>query len=349
MALAVLAKGPIGLLLPGLIVAAYALLRRDVRALREALSPAGWLVFAAIAGPWYVLEYLAQRGAFLDVFFLNHNLERFTSTVHNHPGSILYYVPVLLGGLFPWSGLVLPALFSIRPRRSAADLFLCLWLLLPLLFFSAAGSKLPGYILPCLPPLAILAGRAADRLSRPDDSGAWRRPVALLGLVLGALVATGPLVLRAQGEPRWPSALPACLWALLVTLMVSRTIDRRPRAALALWRVGAAGLLLLVTLTAGDILAGRESGRDLFLPARGRPVLAWNAWRTAWMSGYFYNDGNVHEAGFGEVQQAAEHGPVLVLCGPGERRRIERMSGFTTTTLAVGARDNALLRVERRR
>ena len=73
-------------------------------------------------------------------------------------------MPVLLAGLFLWVGPD-PA----RPGRapaaaSRADLFVLCWLVAPLVFFSAAGSKLPGYILPCLPPLAIAAGRAADRL-----------------------------------------------------------------------------------------------------------------------------------------------------------------------------------------
>jgi hypothetical protein len=129
--------------------------------------------------------------------------------------------------------------------------------------------------------------------------------------------------------------------------MVSRRIDKAPSGTLALWRVGAAGLLALIAYAAPPLLASRESGRELFLPAARRPVLAWGAWRTAWMAGYFYNDGQVREiASFTELQDALRRGPALVLVGPGERRRLELMSGLKTLTLAEGVRRNALLRVE---
>lgn len=349
LALATLAKGPIGVVIPGLVVLGYAAARRDLRLLKEALAPAGLLAFALVALPWYALVYAAQGRAFLEVFFLNHNVERFTSTIHNHPGPFYYYVLVLLGGLFPWSGLLLPGVASFRPRRQAADLFLLLWLLLPLLFFSSAASKLPGYILPCLPPLAIAIGRAAARMKEGDRPWPWGRVVALAGVMLGALAASAPFVLRAEGEPRWMAALPPCLWALVVLFAVSRRIEANPVGTLALWRVGAAGFLLLLALAAPSILAARESGRHLFLPAAGRPVLAWGAWRTAWMAGYFYNDGKVREVGsFRELQQALREGPVLVLCGPSERRRLELTATLKTTTLAEGPHRNALLKVEER-
>lgn len=346
LALAVLAKGPIGLLLPTLVVASYAAARRDPRVPKEVLAPAGLLAFALVALPWYALIYAAEGRAFVDVFLLNHNIQRFTSTIHHHPGSVFYYVPVLLGGLFPWSGLLLPALAGLRPRR-AADLFLLLSGLAPLLFFSAASSKLPGYVLPCLPPLAIVMGRAAARMADGRGSARWNRPVALVGLALGALVATGPFHLRAMGEPRWMAAWPPCVWALTVMFVVSNRIERSPLLALALLRVGAAGLLLLVAVAAPPILAARESGRDLFIPAAGRPVLAWGAWRTAWMAGYFYNDAKVREvSSFRELEQALRAGPALVLCGPSERRRLELLRTAKTTVLAEGPRRNALLRVE---
>jgi 4-amino-4-deoxy-L-arabinose transferase-like glycosyltransferase len=346
LALAVLAKGPIGVLLPALVVLGYAVARRDLGVVKMVLAPAGLLAFALVALPWYLLVYAAQGQLFVDVFLLDHNLQRFTSTIHNHPGPFFYYLPVLLAGVFPWSGLALPGLFSLRPRERAADSFLLLWLLLPLVFLSFAASKLPGYALPCLPPLALAMGRAAARLAE-GDAIAWKRPVALVGLVIGALVATGPFVLRAQGEARWMAAVSPCLWALLVTFAVSRRIERDAAGTLALWRVGAAGWLVLLAVGAPPILAARESGRDLFAPAAGRPVLAWGAWRTAWMAGYFYNDGNVREiASFQELQDALRSAPALVLCGPSERGRLEAMSGLRTLRLAEGARRNALLKVE---
>ncbi|HVQ31705.1 MAG TPA: glycosyltransferase family 39 protein [Vicinamibacteria bacterium] len=351
MGLATLAKGPLGVLLPGLVLVGFAAFARDLRPLRLALNPLSIVAFLAVAAPWYGAILADQGRHFVDVFLLNHNVARFTSTVHNHPGPFVYYLPVLLMGFFPWSAFLLPALAGTKPRRERLDLFLVLWLVLPLAFFSLAGSKLPGYVLPCLAPLALLLGRAAARFAAHEDEDlpSWtgRRATAFVGLGLAALLALAPIALARIGEPAWKSVVPVGVWAVLVALAAARRIDTDPAGALRLLRVGGAGFLLLVTAAAPAILARRESGRALFLPAQGREVLAFGAWRTAWMAGYFYNDGRVREvADVTEIQAATASGPALVLCGPGERRRLE--SDFQAIVLAEGPRGNALLRVSRR-
>jgi 4-amino-4-deoxy-L-arabinose transferase-like glycosyltransferase len=349
--LATLAKGPIGLLLPALVLGAYLLATREWRWLRELLCPASLAAFAVVAAPWYVAILRDQGRHFLEVFILNHNLQRFTSTIHNHPGPVWYYVPVLLAGLFPWSGLAVPALARVAPRASRTDLLMLVWLALPLVFFSLAGSKLPGYILPCVPPLAILMGRAADRLiteGPTPERALWTRVVALVGLALGALLAASPAALYRAQEPLWRSAIPLGVWAVVVAFLFSRRVGPDPAGAFRLLRIGGAGLLLLIVFAAPPILDRRESGRKLFVPAMGREVLAWGAWRTAWMAGYFYNDGKVREVeSASEILAAIDQGPTLVLAGPSERRRLEAMGGFEVHTLAEGPKDNALLRVER--
>lgn len=351
--LATVAKGPLGLLLPVLVLAGFLLATREWRWLREILSPSAIAAFALVAAPWYVAILLDQGRDFLDVFILNHNVERFTSTVHNHPGPFWYYLPVLLAGLFPWSGLAVPALARLAPRASRVDLFTLLWLGLPLAFFSLAGSKLPGYILPCIPPLAILMGRAADRLIREDGTPEQRlssRIAALVGLGLGALLAAAPAALFHIREPLWRSAVPFGAWALVVTFLFSRRVAPDPAGALRLLRVGGAGLLLLLALAAPPILARRESGARLFAPAMGREVLAWGAWRTAWMAGYFYNDGKVRAVEqASEIFEAIEAGEALVLAGPSERRRLEAMGSLEVRVLAEGPRDNSLLHLRPRR
>jgi 4-amino-4-deoxy-L-arabinose transferase-like glycosyltransferase len=345
--LATLAKGPLGLLLPALALGGYLLATREWRFMREILSPAAIAAFALVAAPWYVAILRDQGRHFLDVFILNHNVERFTSTVHNHPGPFWYYLPVLLAGLFPWSGLAVPALVRLAPRASRVDLLTLLWLGLPLAFFSLAGSKLPGYILPCVPPLAILMGRAADRLIREDGAPEQRlsgRIVALIGLLLGALLAASPAALLHIREPLWRSAVPFGAWALVVTFLFSRRVAPDPSGALRLLRVGGAGLLLLLALAAPPILARRESGARLFAPAMGREVLAWGAWRTAWMAGYFYNDGKVRAVErASEIFEAVEAGEALVLAGPSERRRLEAMGSLEVRVLAEGPRENVLM------
>jgi 4-amino-4-deoxy-L-arabinose transferase-like glycosyltransferase len=350
MALATLAKGPLGFLLPGLIVAAYILATRQWSLLREVLSPAGIAVFVLVAGPWYLLVGADQGRAFVDVFLLNHNLQRFTSTIHRHPGPFFYYVPVLLLGVFPWTGLTLAGL-GLQPR-ARHDLFVLLWLALPLLFFSAAGSKLPGYILPALPPLALVTGRAAHAMAIGElrgPLGMGPRAAAMVTLLLACVVAAAPLLLRRLGEPDWRLAVPFAAWCLVAGLGLRLRAQRDPPGALGLLRVGAAGMLLLLALAAPPILARRESGKALFARTAGHEVLAWGAWRTAWMAGYFYNDGKVREVqGEEQIAAATAAGPALVLAGPGERRRLEASPGLSVTAVAEGPRRTAMLWVRRR-
>jgi len=129
--------------------------------------------------------------------------------------------------------------------------------------------------------------------------------------------------------------------------MVSSRIRRDPARALRVLRIGAAGFLLLVAHAAPPLLARRESGRELFRHTQGQEVLAWNAWRTAWMAGYFYNDGGVREVkGLEEIVTAASRdNTALVLCGPAEVRRLSQLPGFLATIVAVGPRQQTLVRL----
>jgi 4-amino-4-deoxy-L-arabinose transferase-like glycosyltransferase len=347
--LATLAKGPLGLLLPLLVLIPHALLTR--RRTSPRLVTWGALVaFAVVAVPWYALILRAQGWTFIDTFLLNHNVERFTSTIHRHPGSFLYYVPVLVAGLFPWSGLLVPAAARFD-RRASADLFLASWVIGPLIFFSAAGAKLPGYILPVIPALAVLMGRGAvSMIDGALDHKRWAsRAAAVLGGVLGLAALAAPWLARLPHPALTQLLVAPAVWAGLLMLIAGLLLVRDAAQGLRVLRLGAFGFLLLLTLAAPPLLATIESGRDLFAPARGREVLAWGAWRTAWMAGYFYNDGRVHEVtDAADIVAAAQRRPALALCGPGQRQQLEAMAHIRVRTLAVGVRGNALLEISRR-
>jgi 4-amino-4-deoxy-L-arabinose transferase-like glycosyltransferase len=259
---------------------------------------------------------------------------------------------LIVGGLFCWSGLLLPGLAGLRLRGSRRDVFVLLWFLLPFLLFSWAGSKLPGYILPCLPPLALLMGHAADGLVRGETRwppGTGPRAVAVLTLVIAGLVPAVPAYLMRLGEPGWPLTIPLAVWAVILALAVSRRLAPDPAGALRLLRVGAAGFLLLLTAAAPPILAQRESGRLFFSGTWRREVLVWGAGRTSWMSGYFYNDARVRPVtDLPEILSALDSGPALVLCGRGERRQLEANASLATIRLVTGPREDVLMRVEKR-
>ena len=160
-ALAVLAKGPVGVALAlGTLFIYLAFLRR---------FPSGkvcsvfLMVIAAVGLPWFILAWIANGENFFYTFIVNHHIARFVTDLHHHSQPFWYYLPVLLGGFSPWVFFLFPAAKAFLKRgrdfsdpRYRLGLFLWLWAGVPLLFFSASSAKLPGYILPALPALALL-------------------------------------------------------------------------------------------------------------------------------------------------------------------------------------------------
>jgi 4-amino-4-deoxy-L-arabinose transferase-like glycosyltransferase len=167
MALAVLTKGPIGLLLPGLIIGCFLLYVGNVRAvLREMRVLRGVLVVLVIALPWYVLVTLANGDAFIDSFFGYHNVERFTHVVNHHAGPWYFHILVIVVGFLPWSAYLPAAIAHIKPlqrrhwqqqtRWQQLGLFALFWFLVILGFFTIATTKYFSYTLPLMPAAAIL-------------------------------------------------------------------------------------------------------------------------------------------------------------------------------------------------
>ncbi|MCI0351383.1 MAG: glycosyltransferase family 39 protein [Acidobacteriales bacterium] len=179
LALAALAKGPVAVALAALIIGLFAILARDGRLLLRSLWPPGIALFFALALPWYVL--VQQRNPqFFSEFILSHNLARFSTDVFRHTRPFWYFIPVLLLGLLPWTTLsIAGAVRAVREWKSQRErygLFLLLWAVVPIVFFSLSQSKLPGYILPAIPAWTLLA---AGYLQSYFNQGR-RLPLALL-------------------------------------------------------------------------------------------------------------------------------------------------------------------------
>ncbi len=157
-ALAVLAKGLIGLVFPAGIIFFYLLLGHDWHVLKRMHLPSGLLLFLAVAVPWFVVVSLHNPG-FARFFFIHEHFERFTSTVHGRYQPIWFFIPVLAGTMLPWSFFIPGALGRVwrnRHHDGLPGLFLLIWSVLIFLFFSKSSSKLVPYLLPIFPPLAIL-------------------------------------------------------------------------------------------------------------------------------------------------------------------------------------------------
>lgn len=184
---ATLAKGPVAPFMILAILFTFAALRREWSLLRRTIWIPGVILYLAMVLPWYV-EVQLRNPDFLRIFFLQHNLERFATDRYMHEHGFWYYGPIMLLALMPWTVIAIRALWDAvrqsmaewRARRvkghyvghtrwgDAFPEFLLLSALFPVVLFSISQSKLPGYILPAVPPLTILTG---DYLHRVREKG----------------------------------------------------------------------------------------------------------------------------------------------------------------------------------
>lgn len=192
-ALAILSKGLIGLVLPGVVLVCYSLIQRDWRLWTRLHLISGTILLIIIAVPWFVFVARANP-EFLHFFFIREHVDRFTSAVHGRFHPWYYYVPVVVIGLCPWLFL-LP--ISLRKawltqkveQRFNPERFLVLWIVVIYLFFSISNSKLPFYLVPILPPIALLMARTIFQLNHAQ---LVRRFVSIP--LLGILAAGGAYV-----------------------------------------------------------------------------------------------------------------------------------------------------------
>jgi 4-amino-4-deoxy-L-arabinose transferase-like glycosyltransferase len=239
--LAVLAKGLVGLVLPVAVATLYALLTGRVRlVLQPRLLLPGALLLLGVVALWYG-PMLARHGQeFVDEFIIRHHFQRYTSNKYKHPQPFYFFFLIVLAGSFPWLPFLLASVSRgwRTGRKLVSDpaqqltLFLWLWVLVPLLFFSFSGSKLPGYILPVFPALALLIGLELERW--------WT--AATEGFLKTSGVALGCLLFAAAAGLRW---------------LGRRELDLTPFEAGAL--VGVAALVTLVYLTLLLVKSGRAA------------------------------------------------------------------------------------------
>jgi 4-amino-4-deoxy-L-arabinose transferase-like glycosyltransferase len=283
-AAATLAKGPVAPFLALAIILLFAGLRREWSLLRRTIWLPGVALYLAMVLPWFIAVQ-RHNPTFFRVFFKEHNLERFATNRYQHHQPFWYYLAVLIIGLMPWTVIAIRALidsievsiaeWKVRhnPRRylghtragDAFPEFLVLWALFPIIFFSFSGSKLPGYILPSIPPLTILT---ADYLNRVRRHGLPRW--LLWGHSATCAVLVFVLTLAPQ-HMKYETLVPSASWlmaaggaalgfALFVFLVVRR------------WGVSqVANATLLPVLAILVFLLGFH-GRDLDINYSARPL-----------------------------------------------------------------------------
>ena len=189
---AVLAKGPAAVILAGGATLLWAAFSRQWAAPFRFLHPLVIAVFCVTALPWYVLCAL-RNPDFLRVFIWQHNFERYTTPIFEHRQPVWFYGYIVPLAVLPWILFLLGGLWGLRRklRFDSNDLFFACWALFPILFFSLSQSKLPGYILPAIPPLFVLLGRWVSESSTKASQGAFLA-LACTGVALMLLAIAVP-------------------------------------------------------------------------------------------------------------------------------------------------------------
>ena len=202
-----LTKGPLGVVIPAIVLIPIWWRERNRVVIRPADATIAVVLFAVSGLPWYVVMWAAHGTPYLQSFFLADNLERFATTRYNDIRGVWYYIPILIGGLLPWTiyALVLPwrVLRDLVQRRRAltdVEWRLLVWTLAPLVLFTASIGKQPRYILPVLPPIAMmLAAGIANRAGAASHDRAARLELTIATLGTAAMfAATATLFYRAR-------------------------------------------------------------------------------------------------------------------------------------------------------
>jgi 4-amino-4-deoxy-L-arabinose transferase-like glycosyltransferase len=207
--LGILAKGPVALLLPLTTIISFLLLRREIRGLWDLRILGAAFVTLMVAAPWYIWVGIETKGEWLTGFFWKHNVERTLGTLENHSGPFFYYGLALIAGMMPWSIFLGPTFWHawkrIRLREQltpmanevpAESQFLLCWTGAWIVFFTLVRTKLPNYILPAYPAVALLTASFLDDWKRGRITLAnWVMPASLACLTLaGISVSVGLLI-----------------------------------------------------------------------------------------------------------------------------------------------------------
>ncbi len=202
-ALGVLCKGPVALIIPGIIGVIYLLSKKDLFGYfrREwSLLPVWILVFLVLVLPWYIAVHYATAGEFTKVFFLEHNLNRYTSVVSGHNAAWWFYIPTFIVGFMPWTLFLPKALidwFKVSTQVSYENeliKFSLIWFSTVIVFYSFAGTKLINYILPCYLPLAIIVAIYIQSTLKPKTI------ITIIVIWSIALLSSVPFVLMPLSE-----------------------------------------------------------------------------------------------------------------------------------------------------
>ena len=271
--LSLLAKGLVGIVLPFGIISLYFLARRELPGKRLMFSLLwGIPIAVALAGVWYGPMIYRHGWLFIDQFIVQHHFARFVSNKYRHPQPFYFYVPVVAALVLAWT-MVLIAMLTASPRWrwrgmdqiNRVRVFALAWFVVPTIFFSLSGSKIPGYVLPVLPAAALLV---AERITFVLKAGLGQRLIRLTGGLLMLVAVVGAWsATRTLGVPS--------AWVIAATgpvlIVASVALFSPRRGVLNFLLFGVISIVVsLIALQPARALANRESVRELMRMAEAR-------------------------------------------------------------------------------
>jgi 4-amino-4-deoxy-L-arabinose transferase-like glycosyltransferase len=269
-----LMKGPVGLIIPAIVILPVLMIERRSIGLNPADIVLGFLVMLAVAMPWYLMMWMRHGNDYLQSFFVGDNFQRFATDRFNDPRPWWFYLPVVAGGLLPWTPLALvwlgPITQFLRGRRAVGtvDLRLLMWALLPLVFYSISIGKQPRYVLPVLPPIALLL--ASSIVERTQEwrglDGVRSMPRRAMPVIIGSLLSgvffvtlavllyrAQPLLINVQSVYTTIAAYAIAIMGALVILSAMSRSWRSAPIAIAL-----AGAVTLPVVQYGALSSGGD-------------------------------------------------------------------------------------------
>lgn len=281
MALATLTKGPVAPVLLCAALLIFLIMEGKPGFLREMKLMRGIALYLLIAAPWFVVISIREK-EFFNFFFIDQHVLRFISTKHKRSGPIYYFIPVIFGGMLPWS-LYIPRAFSLAWKRNECRLF-AIWSALVFIFFSVSGSKLPPYILPVFPSLAILIAVLFYEHRNSPFKHNWEitgNAMMMAVFALAIFLYLSPSFMAYIGNITMDSrAIAGSLFSFSLTVSVSAAVCfvlfllrpmRVPKNTFAILLLFSLSMIIAI-ITHSGILDRVNTAKDLALAAKGRKV-----------------------------------------------------------------------------
>jgi 4-amino-4-deoxy-L-arabinose transferase-like glycosyltransferase len=281
--LATLAKGLVGVVLPLMIIAPYLILTGAWRSLlRPRLIIFGALIFLATAAVWYAPVIARNGREFIDEFFIGHHFQRYLSNKYRHPQPFYFFPLVAVVGSFPWSFYLLwsvarTLVCAWRGRTEVGqtkvcptdrlNLFLLLWIAAPIVFFSFSWSKLPGYILPIFPAVALVVGKELERWWSDESRPPLAPQFLTAALTAAAGIGAGVLLQRELGMSARDAWLMGSIVVLTAAVHLGLLFFKQVRVATLYLPIGLAVTFVAATHLVLPWLGNRESLKKLSLVA----------------------------------------------------------------------------------